>query len=174
MVSAFGSLGPEPPDMASFKPEVRVTICFAPNRGSKRRGAVFVLCDAPAGVLVRQEVHMQDALAAAGTKHGRLLEQALVPHDVNSPLLQLFRQVIFDNPRCVRRAKPKAQAFIDLPRGLSGLCDAFHAACLSVSSSRPRGGSASPIPTRSKRIGQGRPSASDISSMLDRLSVVAA
>src|SRR6266478_4904449 len=117
---------------------------------------------------------MQDAFAAAGTEHGRLLEQAIVLHDVKSPFLQLFRQVIFDNQRCVRRDKPTVQAFIDLSLGPTGLFDAFHAACLSASSSRPRSGSTSPIPTRSKRIEQGRPSASVISSMLDRLNVVVA
>lgn len=174
MVSAFLSLGLEPPDTASFKPEVRLTACSSPNRGSKRRGAVIVLCHAPARAFIRQEVHMQDAFAAAGTEHGGLLEQAVVLHDVQRLFLQLFRQVIFDNPRCVRRDKPTVQAFIDLPRGLSGLFETFHAACLSASSSRPRSGSASPIPTRSKRIGQGRPSASVISSMLDRLNVALA
>lgn len=111
---AFGSLGPEPPDTASFNPEVRLTICFATNRGSKRRGAVFVLCHAPAGVLVWQEIHMQDAFAAAGTQHGRLFEQAIVLHNVKGPVSKLFRQVVFDNPCCIERDKPTVEAFIEL------------------------------------------------------------
>jgi len=90
VVSAFMCLGIEPPDTASFKPEVRLTARSSPNRWSKRRSAAFVLCYTPAGVLVRQEVHMQDAFAAAGTEHGRLLEQAIVLHDVKSRFCSCF------------------------------------------------------------------------------------
>ena len=175
VVSSFMSPGIEPPNTASFKPEVRLTTRSSPNRWSKRRGAVFVLCHAPAGPLIRQEIHMEDAFAAAGTEHGRLLEQAIVLHEVKSPFLQLFRQIIFDNPCCVRWDQPTVQPFIELSGRLPGPpFDAFHPVRLSASSRRPRSGSVSPMPTRSKRVWQGIPSCSVISSMLDRLNVVLA
>ncbi len=92
-------------------------------------------------------------------------------HDVQRSALKPLRQKIFDEVCAVRRRKPSAQPFVNWPEKL---LDPLHAARLSESSSKPRRGIASPMPTRSARISQGRSSGSQISSMLARLKIVVA
>jgi hypothetical protein len=118
---------------------------------------------------------MQDMFAAAGTKHGHLFEQTVVPDDVESLVLKFLGQVVLDDLRRITLGTRAAQALIKVMRGFPDpLIVAFHAICLSASSRRRRSGLTSPIPTLSKRISQGMPSSSVISSMLDRLNVVLA
>lgn len=125
----------------------------------------------PAGTFIGQKVHVQDTAAAAWAEHGCLLKEPVFLHDVQRSALKPLRQKIFDEVCAVRRGKPSAQALVNWPYKL---LDPLHVVRLSESSSKPRRGLASPMPTRSARISQRRSSGSEISSMLARLKIVTA
>ncbi len=114
---------------------------------------------------------MQDTAAAAWAEHGRLLEEPVFVHDIQRARVKALPQKIFDEVRAIRRTKPSAQALANWPEKA---LEPLHAARLAASSSKPRRGLASPMPTRSARISQRRSSGSEINSMLARLKVVVA
>jgi len=142
---------------------------------SRRMGIVF-RCHSCAGSNASKDVHRAEGSSAG---HGRSrMDRAWLHegkpvflHDVQRSALKPLRQKIFDEVCAVRRRKPSAQPFVNWPEKL---LDPLHAARLSESSSKPRRGIASPMPTRSARISQGRSSGSQISSMLARLKIVVA
>ena len=103
----------------------------------------------PAGAFIGQKVHVQDTAAAAWAEHRCLLKESVFLHDVKRSALKPLRQKIFDEVCAIRWGKPSAQTLVNWPEKL---LDPLHADRLSESSSKPRRGLASPMPTRSPRI----------------------
>lgn len=62
-----------PIDSTAPEPEMRPAFLLSPNRRVKCYRAIGVTGEPPAGAFVGNQVHLQGALAAAGTKHGSLL-----------------------------------------------------------------------------------------------------
>ncbi len=137
---------------AAPEPEMRAAIRLAPDRGTKGGRPVAMLRHPPTGPFIGQQIHVQDALAAARTHHRGLFLETVFPHNVErAPLKPPWQQILDDN-RPVRRDEPP---MTPLAGTLKQYPEPLHVDDrLSASSIRPSSGITSPRPTQAPRMSQ--------------------
>jgi hypothetical protein len=81
----------------------------------ERRTAVVVRSQAPAGALIRQQVHMKNRATAAGADHRGLFFEAILLHDIQLSTIQFCRKFLINNDRGIRRYQPLKQIPPSLP-----------------------------------------------------------